>query len=109
MNTKMRFDLISWNLGSNRSSREHYQQQSFVRNNVFDLQKEFHDNRNESFFGHFWARLPFEPKIFAKKCSLKLKNWLLPYFCMRNPKKWSRDDLLLPRFQLRWFSAEIDS
>ena len=40
-----------------------------------------------SFFGHFWGRLPFDPKIFAKKRPFKLKNWLLPCFCMGNPKK----------------------
>jgi hypothetical protein len=40
-----------------------------------------------SFFAHFWGRLPFDPKIFAKKCPFKLKNWLLRCFCMGNPKK----------------------
>ena len=40
-----------------------------------------------SFFGHFWRRLPFDPKIFAKMCPFKLKSWLLRYFCMGNPKK----------------------
>jgi hypothetical protein len=40
-----------------------------------------------SFLGHFWGRLPFDPKIFAKKCPFKLKNWLVSCFCMGNLKK----------------------
>ncbi len=44
------------------------------------LKKEF-----GSFFGHFWGRLPFDPKIFAKKRPFKLKNWLIRYFRMGNP------------------------
>jgi hypothetical protein len=39
------------------------------------------------FIGHFWGRLPFDPKILAKKCPFELKNWPIAYFCMGNPKK----------------------
>jgi hypothetical protein len=35
-----------------------------------------------AFFRHFST-----PTFSDKKCQFKLKNWLLPYFCMRNPKK----------------------
>ena len=56
------------------------------------------------FIGHFWGRLPFDPKIFAKKCPFKLKNWLLAYFCMGNPKKIGLETICWPpRFQLRRF------
>jgi hypothetical protein len=39
------------------------------------------------FFGHFWGGQPFDFKIFARKRPFKLKNWLLTYFCLGNPKK----------------------
>jgi hypothetical protein len=69
-----------------------------VVGNVFDLQNEFRYNRTRfggfygknnkgSLFGYFWGRPTSDPKIFAKKCPFKLKNWLLPYFFMGNPKK----------------------
>jgi hypothetical protein len=39
------------------------------------------------FLGYFWGRLAFDPKIFAKKCPFKLKNWPVSFFCMGNLKK----------------------
>jgi hypothetical protein len=77
--------------------------------NVFDLQNEFHNNRTLFegfmeknvwvFFGHFWARLSFDPKIFANKCPYKLK---IGYFCMGNQKKMvSGGSIDPPRFQIR--------
>ena len=79
-----------------------------VLGNVFDLQNEFRYKRTRfggfkekitrgSLFGHFWGRPTSDPKIFAKKRPFKLKKRLLPYFCMRNPKKWSQGDLLIPQ------------
>jgi hypothetical protein len=57
-----------------------------------------------SFFDHFWGCLPFDPKIFAKKCPFELKYRLLTYFCMGNPKKMvSGRSVDPPRFQRRRF------
>jgi hypothetical protein len=43
--------------------------------------------------------------ILVKICHIELKFWLVlvlygAFFCMGNPKKWSKDDLPTPRFQV---------
>ncbi len=61
-------------------------------------------------FGHFWGRLSFDLKIFARKCESGVEIYQVPYFCMGNPKKWSRDDLLTPPppdFQLMRFLLKL--
>jgi len=68
-----------------------------VANNVFDLQKNFHDDRlsfpvygEKINLGHFWPFLRpavLKVQIFSKIGPQELKNWLLAYFCMGNPKK----------------------
>ena len=39
------------------------------------------------FFWPFLGSSTFDPKIFTNKIHFKLKNWLLHYFFMMNPKK----------------------
>jgi hypothetical protein len=39
----------------------------------------------------------------------ELKNWLLAYFCMDNPKNWSRDDLPTPHILAQEVFADIVS
>ncbi len=84
---------------------------NLVAGNVFDLQNEFYDNRTwfgtigekmllNVFFGNFWTFL--RSSLFRSQ-NIRQEVWVwsgnLPstLFCMRNPKKWSRDDLLTPQ------------
>jgi hypothetical protein len=69
-----------------------------VASNVFDLQNEFYDNR--TWFGTYEV-VSLSTSKFSPGRSVWTENF--PIFVWVIRKKWSRDDLLTPRFQLRRF------
>ena len=81
--------------------------QDRVANNVFDLQKNFHEDRlslpvygEKINLGHFrpFLRLAvLKVQNFGQNWSSRAENWLLAYFCMGIRKNWSRDDLPTPQ------------
>ena len=84
-----------------------------VANNVFDLQKNFHEDRlsfsvygEKINFDHFRPFLPLvlEVQNFCQNWFQELKNWLLAYFCNEESEKIGLAMICRPpRFQLMRF------